>query len=70
MVTLYDSGAYLINGTELIQDGQAAAGYEAQTGSKLSKEEAAKNTMAYQILQAHNTSGNDKKLQIKFDKLS
>ena len=70
MVTLYDSGAYLINGTELIQDGQAAAGYEAQTGSKLSKEEAAKNTMAYQILQAHNTSGNDKKLQIKFDKLT
>ena len=70
MVTLYDSGAYLINGTELIQNGQAAAGYEAQTGSKLSKEEAAKNTMAYQILQAHNTSGNDKKLQIKFDKLT
>ena len=70
MVTLYDSGAYLINGTELIRDGQAAAGYEAQTGSKLSKEEAAKNTMAYQILQAHNTSGNDKKLQIKFDKLT
>ena len=70
MVTLYDSGAYLINGTELIQDGQAAAGYEAQTGSKLSKEEATKNTMAYQILQAHNTSGNDKKLQIKFDKLT
>ena len=26
--------------------------------------------MAYQILQAHNTSGNDKKLQIKFDKLT
>ena len=70
MVTLFDGGAYLINGTELIQDGQAATGYEASTGNKLSKEEAAKNTMAYQILQAHNTSGNDKKLQIKFDKLT
>ena len=70
MVTLFDGGAYLINGTELVQDGQAAAGYEASTGNKLSKEEAAKNTMAYQILQAHNTSGNDKKLQIKFDKLT
>ncbi len=70
MVTLFDGGAYLINGTELIQDGQAVAGYEASTGNKLSKEEAAKNTMAYQILQAHNTSGNDKKLQIKFDKLT
>ena len=70
MVTLFDGGAYLINGTELVQDGQAVAGYEASTGNKLSKEEAAKNTMAYQILQAHNTSGNDKKLQIKFDKLT
>ena len=70
MVTLFDGGAYLINGTELAQDGQAVAGYEASTGNKLSKEEAAKNTMAYQILQAHNTSGNDKKLQIKFDKLT
>ena len=70
MVTLFDGGTYLLNGTELVQDGQAAAGYEASTGNKLSKEEAAKNTMAYQILQAHNTSGNDKKLQIKFDKLT
>lgn len=70
MVTLFDGGAYLINGTELVQDEQAVAGYEASTGNKLSKEEAAKNTMAYQILQAHNTSGNDKKLQIKFDKLT
>ena len=70
MVTLFDGGAYLINGTELVRDGQAVAGYEASTGNKLSKEEAAKNTMAYQILQAHNTSGNDKKLQIKFDKLT
>lgn len=70
MVTLYDGGAYLLHGTDLIQDGQAAAEYEAAAGSKLSKEEARKNTMAYQILQAHNTSGNDRKLQIKFDKLT
>ncbi len=70
MVTLYEGGAYLINGTELVQEEQAAAGYRTLTGETLSKEEAAKNTMAYQILQAHNTSGNDKKLQIKFDKLT
>ena len=36
MVTLFDGGAYLINGTELVQDGQAVAGYEASTGNKLS----------------------------------
>ena len=70
MVTLYEGGAYLINGTELVQEEQVAAGYRTLTGETLSKEEAAKNTMAYQILQAHNTSGNDKKLQIKFDKLT
>ena len=70
MVTLYEGGAYLINGTELVQEEQAAAGYRTLNGETLSKEEAAKNTMAYQILQAHNTSGNDKKLQIKFDKLT
>ncbi len=70
MVTLYEGGAYLINGTELVQEEQAAAGYRTLTGETLSKEDAAKNTMAYQILQAHNTSGNDKKLQIKFDKLT
>ena len=33
-------------------------------------EEATKNTMAYSILQAHNTSGDTKKLKIKFDKLT
>ena len=70
MVTLYEGGAYLINGTELVQEEQAAAGYRTLTGETLSKEDAAKNTMTYQILQAHNTSGNDKKLQIKFDKLT
>lgn len=70
MVTLYDGGAYLINGTELIPEGQEVTGYETKTGKKLVKEEAAKNTIAYQILQAHNTSGNDKKLQLKFDKLT
>lgn len=36
----------------------------------LERAEAAKNTMAYRILEAHNTSGNMEKLQIKFDKLT
>ncbi|MBO5239223.1 MAG: hydratase [Lachnospiraceae bacterium] len=72
MVTLYEGGAYLLNGTELIPDG---AEQEAVLKSKLgtetiSKEEAARNTIAYGILQAHNTSDNEKKLQIKFDKLT
>lgn len=72
MVTLYEGGAYLLNGTELVPDG---AEQEAVLKSKLgdvaiTKEEAAKNTIAYNILQAHNISGDEKKLQIKFDKLT
>ena len=71
MVTLYEGGAYLVNGTELIPDGpEAEAALQAKSGVVISKEAAAKNTIAYNILQAHNTSGNDKKLQIKFDKLT
>lgn len=36
----------------------------------VSREEAAKNTIAYGILDSHNTSGNMERLQIKFDKLT
>ena len=63
MIKLYDNGVYLLNGTEIVED----------TGSvqvPLPKKKAAKNTMAYGILSAHNTSGNMEKLQIKFDKLT
>ncbi len=71
MDTLYEGGAYLVNGTELIPDGpEQEAALKAKTGEVVQKEDAARNTIAYHILQAHNTSGNDKKLQIKFDKLT
>ena len=67
MIKLYDGGAYLINGEELVTD---EALLKSRTGKDISKEEAAKGTIAYSILQAHNKSGNDKKLNIKFDKLT
>lgn len=71
MIKLLESGAYLINGTELIPDGaDAAAQIKNKTGREITKSEAAQNTMAYGILQAHNTSGNMEKLKIKFDKLT
>ncbi len=71
MVKLYDNGVYLVNGTEMIEDnGQAAAALQAKCGQAPSREEAAKGTMAYGILEAHNTSGNMEQLQIKFDKLT
>lgn len=51
MIKLYDGGAYLVNGNELIPDGsEAAAAVESRTGVKTDKQEAAKGTMAYRIL--------------------
>ena len=59
---LYDTGVYLNNGQEIIPAAKAQL--------PVSQEEAARNTIAYSILSAHNTSGNMDKLQIKFDKLT
>ncbi len=68
---LYEHGAYLINGVELIEDtGDVAQAVAAKTGSAPDKEAAKKGTMAYGILTSHNVSGNDKDLQIKFDKMT
>ena len=71
MIKLYDKGVYLVNGTEIIEDDQdAAAALQAKCGECPSRDEAAKGTMAYGILEAHNTSGNMEQPQIKFDKLT
>ena len=71
MITLYNQGAYLINGLELVEDTKdAKAIIAAKTGKTISKEEAAKETIAYGILEAHNTSSNMERLKIKFDKLT
>ena len=71
MIKLYDNGVYLVNGSEIVEDNaQALDAVLAKTGKKVTKEEAAKGTMAYGILEAHNTSGNMENLQIKFDKLT
>lgn len=59
MIKLYESGVYLINGKEIIE--------EKNISMNISKEEAKKNTIAYSILKSHNVSGNMEKLNIKFD---
>ncbi|MBQ3543752.1 MAG: hydratase [Lachnospiraceae bacterium] len=72
MVTLSKGGAYLLNGTEVVEVSEHSEDIlKAKLGDKyITKEEAAKNTIAYDILEKHNTSGNMEKLQIKFDKLT
>ena len=72
MMELLKTGAYLVNGTEIIEDTpEAQAKLQAAVGPEApSKEEAAKGTIAYGILEAHNTSDNMEKLKIRFDKLT
>ena len=68
---LFEKGVYLVNGTQLVEDDRdAAAKIKNLTGESVSREDAAKGTMAYGILKDHNTSGNMKELQIRFDKLT
>ena len=57
MIKLHDKGAFLENG-------------RIAQSSAIPAKEAAKNTIAYRILSGHNTSGDDDKLKIKFDKLT
>ena len=67
MVKLYDKGAYLVNGTKIVEEEAQA---EALTGKKVCKDEARKGTIAYGIMEAHNTSGNMENLKIKFDAMA
>ena len=68
---LYDGGVYLLGGKELIADGKdALAEIKSRTGAAVTREQAAAQTIAYEILKAHNVSGSMDKLQIKFDKLA
>lgn len=71
MIELLNGGAYLLNGSEVIADTpEALQEIKNKTGRTVTKEEAAKQTIAYDILEKHNTSGNMDKLKIKFDKLT
>ena len=67
---LLEHGAYLLNGTEIIPDTpEGEALLEQKTGRKPDKEQARKQTIAYGILEKHNTAGDMDQLKIKFDKL-
>ena len=69
MVKLYDEGIYLVNGTEIVSESEAAK-VQALTGKAANKEEAKKGTMACSILSAHNTSGDMEHLKLKFDAMA
>jgi aconitate hydratase len=60
MIKLHNNGAFLVNG-KIASEGEAKG---------LDAESARRGTMAYKILESHNTSGNMDKLKVKFDKLT
>ncbi|NLK20668.1 MAG: hydratase [Epulopiscium sp.] len=71
MINLFKGGAYLINGQEIVEDNiNAQEIIKSKMGKTIEKTEASKNTMAYSILEAHNTSDNMDKLKIKFDRMA
>lgn len=69
MVSLYDGGVYLVNGKEIIPEAEAAK-VKALTGREADRENDRKGTMAYSIMEQHNTSGNMENLKIKFDSMT
>ena len=69
MIKLYETGAYYADGKLIPDDGHAAEALAAM-GRAVPKEEARKRTIAYSILEAHNTSGNMDDLKIKFDAMA
>ena len=63
MIKLHENGAFLVGGVEIVPENAEDAKAYSASGAR-------KGTMAYHILEAHNTSGNMEKLKIKFDKLT
>ena len=69
MIKLYDEGVYLVNGTTLVPESEAAQ-VQQLAGTPASKEEAKKGTIAYGIMKAHNTAETMDHLKIRFDAMA
>ncbi len=69
MIKLYNGGVYLVNGTEVVPEAEAAK-VEALTGKSPNKEEAKTGTIAYGILKEHNQADTMDQLRIKFDAMA
>ena len=67
---LYDGGVYLLDGEKIIPDSSEAPKLLAREGCTQTKEQARRGTIAWSILHDHNQSGDDKKLRIRFDKMT
>lgn len=62
MIKLYDQGIYLSHQQGIIPENSCS--------TPVSKSEARKGTISWSILSSHNTSGDERKLKIKFDSMA
>ncbi len=69
MIKLHEKGVYLVNGSQVIPEDEAAKVAQL-TGRPADKAEAKKGTIAYGILKAHDQGGSMDALKIKFDVLT
>lgn len=69
MVKLYDGGAYLVHGAQLVPEEEALK-VTALTGNAVKTEDAKKGTIAYSILKEHNTSDDMDHLKLRFDSMA
>lgn len=65
MVKLYDEDVYLVDGTEVVSASEAAV-----RGITTTPDEARRGTIAYRIMEAHNTSGDMGHLKLRFDAMA
>ena len=67
MMRLYDSGIFLLNGSEILSSAEEAAKH---CGKTVTKEAAACGTIAYGIMKEHNTTEDMDHLHLKFDSMT
>lgn len=69
MVKLYDEGVYLVHGAEVVRESEAAK-VRQLTGRDADRATALRGTIAWGILEAHNTSASMERLKIQFDAMT
>ncbi len=69
MIELSSEGIYLVNGTEVVPESDAAR-VEQLCGTPADKASAKQGTIAWRIMEQHNTSGSMDNLKIKFDAMA
>ncbi|MCL2800950.1 MAG: hydratase [Treponema sp.] len=70
MINLFNTGAYLVNGKDIIADDADVSAKLAQKGVTVSKEQAKTGTISYGILAAHNKGTDMRNLTLRFDSLT